>query len=447
MGLTNENGIETALPQGFLEQLAPLLGDELPSFVASYAGTPCRGLRVRAGFPVPEDAAERVPWAERGYYVPLDSRDGGRVAHEAGAYYMQEPSAMAAAAALGAQPGERVLDLCAAPGGKSTQLAAKMGGRGVLVCNEPHPARAQILSRNVERLGVENAVVVSMLPERLCERWTGWFDRILVDAPCSGEGMFRRHPETRKEWNAEAPVRCADRQAGILHCAAQMLRAGGTLVYSTCTFNSLENEGVVRGFLATHPDFTLSPFGLPGVGDSGGMLRLWPHRVRGEGHFVARLVRENGPARSVCTERTALPDRAARAAAEAFCAAQGIELPRPLSAFGGQLISPPEETPPLDGVRVLRVGVHAGSLKGKTFLPDHALALACPGTRRFETDEAGALCYLRGETLPCGEEMKGFYSVCCGGMPLGWGKASDGQMKNHYPKGLRRTLQPEGEEA
>ena len=178
--------MSNALPKGFIEQLAPLLGDELPSFVASYDETPSRGLRMRPGFPRPADAVEQVSWAELGYRLPLDTLDGSSIAHEAGAFYMQEPSAMTAAAVLCPAPGERVLDLCAAPGGKSTQLAAYLQGQGLLVSNEPHPARAQVLSRNVERMGISNAVVVSSLPEKLCKSWRHFFDKVLVDAPCSG---------------------------------------------------------------------------------------------------------------------------------------------------------------------------------------------------------------------------------------------------------------------
>ena len=178
-----------------------------------------------------------MPWARGAYFVREGARPGLSPLHEAGLFYLQEPSALSAVTALDPQPGERVLDLCAAPGGKSTQIAALMGGRGLLVCNEPVPSRAQILSRNVERMGVCNAVVTSALPDQLSPRFAGFFDRILVDAPCSGEGMFRRQIEARDEWSENAPRGCADRQLEILHEAARMLAPGGHMVYSTCTFN------------------------------------------------------------------------------------------------------------------------------------------------------------------------------------------------------------------
>lgn len=429
--------MSNALPKGFIEQLAPLLGDELPSFVASYDETPSRGLRMRPGFPRPADAVEQVPWAEQGYRLPLDTLDGSSIAHEAGAFYMQEPSAMTAAAVLCPAPGERVLDLCAAPGGKSTQLAAYLQGQGLLVSNEPHPARAQVLSRNVERMGISNAVVVSSLPEKLCKPWRHFFDKVLVDAPCSGEGMFRRHPESRAEWDVLAPARCAERQKQILDCASQMLRPGGRMVYSTCTFNEQENEHVILDFLRRHEDYELLPFALRGLPACDGMLRIWPHQVQGEGHFVALLQKKGeGP----LSAGVSLPeaDRQAVSAARECLDACGLTLPGKICSFGTQLVCPPQAIPPLQGVKVLRLGLHVGQMKGKVFAPDHALALAIPGNKYADVEEAGALAYLHGESLPCDEALRGWLMVRWQGMQLGWGKASDGQIKNHYPKGLRK---------
>ncbi|MBR6524504.1 MAG: RsmF rRNA methyltransferase first C-terminal domain-containing protein [Clostridia bacterium] len=425
------------LPLGFIEQLAPLLGSELPSFVASYEEEACRGLRMRPGFTKPEDAQEKVLWAENAFRVPFESTDGALIAHEAGAYYMQEPSAMAAAAALKPLPGERVLDLCAAPGGKSTQLAAYMQGEGVLVCNEPHPARVQILSRNVERMGIANAVVVSSLPEKLCKKWEGFFDKVLVDAPCSGEGMFRRHPESRTEWDVTSPVRCAERQKQILSCAAMMLRRGGEMVYSTCTFNEHENEGVILHFLREHEDFELVPFELTGIGDCDGMLRVWPHRVRGEGHFVAKL-RRKGNAVLPEGEKQPLPERNVLGAVRDFFRDAGMHVPGEICTFGTQLVCPPVSVPFLRGVKVLRLGLHLGQMKGKVFAPDHAPALALKSEKCVDVQEQDALKYLHGETLQCEESLRGWVIVRFDGMQLGWGKASDGQIKNHYPKGLRK---------
>ncbi|MDO5327272.1 MAG: RsmF rRNA methyltransferase first C-terminal domain-containing protein [Clostridia bacterium] len=434
---------EKDFPQGFIEQLRPLLGNALPDFLRSYDLPPARGIRMRPGrTPIPE-AEEKVPWAENAWYLPLESGAGAQPLHEAGAYYLQEPSAMAAAAALHPVPGEKVLDLCAAPGGKSTQLAAYMQGRGLLVCNEPMTGRAQILSRNIERMGVKNAVVVSALPEKLSPRWPEFFDKILVDAPCSGEGMFRRHPETREEWTAASPAGCAQRQRQILEHAALMLRPGGRLAYSTCTFNATENEGVIEGFLKAHPEFSLIPFSLSGLPESGGMLHIWPHQTRGEGHFVTLLEKEASQERcgkKKGQERGALPapSKGETALAEAFLREHIADPIRPNAVFAGKIIALPDELPPLEGIKTLRVGLQIGEAKGKIFAPDHALALACEACRTVNVTEEEARTYQNGQVLPVDEKLKGFCVPVLDGMNLGWGKASDGQLKNHYPKGLRR---------
>ena len=433
---------EFAFPKSWIGQMEALLGGALPDFLRTYEETPCRGVRVRPGLEKPRDALDAVPWAENAWYLPIDSRAGAAVEHEAGAYYLQEPSAMAAAAALHPLPGERVLDLCAAPGGKSTQLAAYLQGKGLLVCNEPVPSRAQILSRNIERMGIGNAVVTCALPEELSDRWAGYFDRILVDAPCSGEGMFRRHPETRLEWTPAAIEGCAQRQSGILTHAARMLRSGGFLCYSTCTFNALENEGVIQSFLYNNPTFRLVPFSLPGLKKSGGMLRLWPHEVRGEGHFVALLQKTGSEAGSVCAPPPVTPlSKMDRQTAESFLREHIENAPEISGLFAGKAVCVPGELPLLKWVRVLRLGLQLGEIKGKIFFPDHALALSCTGIRTWEISREDAAAYQSGQVLPVPEDMKGYSLLTFAGLNLGWGKASSGQMKNHYPKGLRRQNQ------
>ena len=439
------NDVNRDFPQGWIEQLTPLLGPSLPDFLHSYEEPPARGLRVRPGIQPPAEAGEPIPWAENAYDLPLDSTVGAHPLHEAGAYYLQEPSAMAAAAALHPRPGERVLDLCAAPGGKSTQLAAYLRGEGLLVCNEPVPSRAQILSRNIERMGVPNAVVVSMLPEQLSGRWPGFFDKILVDAPCSGEGMFRRHPETRQEWTPASPMGCAQRQSHILRHAALMLRPGGMLAYSTCTFNPIENEGVIEGFLREHPEFSTVSFSLPGLPECGGTLRLWPHQIRGEGHFVALLRKEAedgaGPEKKKKgQDMPSLPavGKAEAAAASAFLKEQ-YDFPLfPNVLFAGKIIQIPSALPPLQGVKTLRVGLQLGEMKGRVFVPDHALALCRASRCSVALSEDEARLYQAGQTLAASETLRGFCTPTLGGLALGWAKASDGQLKNHYPKGLRR---------
>ena len=445
------------LPQAFVDRMAAQLGDELAAFLRTYEEPYQRGIRLNvlklsaqeAEAQLAGDLLGPVPWEPTGRYLSQGSQAGAGILHEAGAWYLQEPSAMIPAAILDPQPGEHVLDLCAAPGGKTTQLALRMAGQGTLICNEPVPDRARILSRNVERMGVTNALVVSAYPDALAEAWEDAFDAIQCDAPCSGEGMFRRHPETRTEWNEQSPAGCAKRQGEILDQAARMLRPGGRLVYSTCTLNRIENEGVVEAFLQRHPDFMLRPFALPGLEAPTGMLTIYPHRVRGEGHFAALLVREgSGGAAWKPMPMTA----------EARKFLQGVRRDLPswvqpdyaVMRRGGEecdLFCLPELPERMPRAQVLRWGLHLGTVKasrvkGKppVFTPDHALALAAqealPEVPRIGLTAEQARLYQNGQTLPA--EGRGWALACYLGVPLGWGKISSGEMKNHYPKGLRR---------
>ncbi len=438
------------LPKGFTESLAPLLKEEMQDFLQSYDSPWQRGLRrnpkkrPEGGLtPFIQGLLSEVPWEEDGLYIALDSPAGIHPLHEAGAYYLQEPSAMAAVAALNPQPGEWVLDLCAAPGGKSTQIAARMRGEGLLVSNEPVTSRAQVLSGNLERMGVINALVTSEMPEKLLGKWPGCFDRILVDAPCSGEGMFRRHPETRLEWTEQTPLGCARRQTEILHSGAGMVRAGGVLCYSTCTFNAIENEGVVEVFLKEHPEFSLVPFALSSdMKTENGMLHLFPHRVKGEGHFVALMIKRGDGNDENTVSKNALPrpDKGSMAAYYAFCQETfGHLLKEPAGLFAGRLVSSPP-LPDISGLKVLRAGLHLGVARGKHFVPDHAWAMAmtrpytCPV---FSVNRKEAEAYFRGEVLSAPSDLKGWMLPAFAGLALGWGKVSDDMLKNHYPKGLR----------
>ena len=396
-----------------------------------------------------------VPWAKGAYFVEGDARPGLSPLHEGGLFYMQEPSALTAVTVLDPQPGERVLDLCAAPGGKSTQIAALMAGQGLLVCNEPVPSRAQILSRNVERMGVRNAVVVSALPDALAPRFPAFFDRILVDAPCSGEGMFRRQPEARDEWDADSPRRCADRQMEILEQAAKMLRPGGTMVYSTCTFNDTENEGVLKRFLALHPEFMPEPFALSGLPEAkDGFLHLYPHKMRGEGHFVSRLKKaaDSDEPGAVVDAAPKKKERARAASPSKNKAPAAVALPDVFSsaftperlyAAGDALWMLPEgiAIEQLHGLRVLRTGLLLAHAEGRRSEPDHALAMALrpeEAAHIANLTQEQALEYQAGETLELGDLPGGYTLLCCEGVSLGWGKQANGMMKNHYPKGLRR---------
>lgn len=444
------------LPEGFSDLLGCVLpAAERSAFLDALEGAPHRGIRlVKLDYDGMADALpgallDSVPWAfGEGYYLSDQAKPGRHPLHAGGAYYLQEPSAMAAVAALDIQPGQRVLDLCAAPGGKSGQIAARLGGSGVLVANEPVPGRARMLGYNLERLGVPNACVLQELPERLAERFPGCFDRILVDAPCSGEGMFRREPASRTEWSPQHVQGCAQRQRDILGHAARMLRPGGLLVYSTCTFNAIENEDTIAAFLADHSEFAPEDSALPGLGTSvSGCFRLFPHRVRGEGHFVARL-RRGGDSPPAPWPRARQKQAAADpAACRDFLAeaVPGFDLDGRLAAYGQSLCLLPEDAPPIEGLRVLRYGLELGQPRPRHFQPAHALALALKPeqARRVQAlDEAEAHAWLSGQAL-ASRVGPGWTLVVHCGVPLGFGKSVQQMLKNHMPYKIAERSEPE----
>ena len=290
------------LPEAFLSRMRLQLGAEFDEYLLSLERPRAVALRFNplktGAFPELPFLGEPVPWASHGYYYDPEARPGLHVWHEAGLYYLQEASAMAPVELLDPRPGERVLDLCAAPGGKTTQIAGKMMGEGLLVCNEINPKRAKILARNIERMGVANALVLNHHPADLERHFAGAFDKILVDAPCSGEGMFRKEEAAVTDWSEETVLMCANRQLEILRTAAKLLRPGGRLVYSTCTFAPAEDEGAVSAFLQEHPEFSIEQVDAPALSPGSTALvenpaegivhtfRLWPHRQYGEGHYA-----------------------------------------------------------------------------------------------------------------------------------------------------------------
>lgn len=468
------------LPEGFTDRMEKMLGEEYPAFLKSYEEGRAYGLRVNLLKGSREELYGRlcrrfglvpVPWCREGFYYGQEDRPGRHPFHQAGVYYIQEPSAMAVGSLLDPQPGEAVLDLCAAPGGKTTHIAARMAGEGLLVSNEVHPARAKALSQNVERMGAKNAVVTNEEPERLAKIFPGFFDRVVVDAPCSGEGMFRKEEQAREEWSRGHVQLCAGRQRQILDCGAKMLKPGGRMVYSTCTFSPEENEEVVIRFLESHPDFALVP--APGVlkglskgrldwwGDQEeleGAYRIWPHKARGEGHFAA-LLEKKGEGPRARTRGGGGPERKKKgqngngkdeglfsefwAGTVPYISQEGFGLdPKRLAWFGGQLYHVPKGMPGLDGLRVLRPGLHLGTWKKNRLEPSHGLALALEPKHvgqclRLDAEGPETAAYLAGNTLPAPEGRKGWVLVCADDYPLGWAKAAGGVLKNHYPKGLR----------
>lgn len=452
------------LPEDFIRQMSGQLGEELEAFLASYSAPRTYGLRlqpdkVAADSPLQERLAalfglEPIPWCPTGFYYRDESRPGKHPFHAAGLYYLQEPSAMSSAELLAPEPGETVLDLAAAPGGKSTQLAAKLGPDGLLVANEIHPARAQILAENIERMGAANTVVVQSPPDRLAERFPRFFDKIMLDAPCSGEGMFRKDEAARKEWSLAHVEICSARQLDIFRYALAMLKNGGTIAYSTCTFNRKENEELIEAVLREYPELALIR-----------TERIWPHHTKGEGHFVAVLrlhnvVTEEPESRKTAKsgrqdKTSALPAQTAEAwrlfqefAEKAFTTQELLPPGEPL-LFGEQLYWLPSgregrfRSALLTGLKSPRPGLHLAAIRKKRVEPAHALALAMPSSKFRKTislpaESAELAAYLRGEALPApADSPDGWVPVCVENHPLGWAKCAAGQLKNHYPKGLR----------
>lgn len=434
----------TALPEKFIQAMKKQLPeDEWEAFFAVYGRPSHKGLRVNA-LKISAREFEKlspfallpVPWEKNGYYTEAE-KIGAHPYHFAGLYYSQEPSAMCAAPMLDAKKGERVLDLCSAPGGKGTQLASAMAGEGILVLNEPVFSRAQILSQNVERMGVTNAVVLSETPTRLAKLFGGYFDKILVDAPCSGEGMFRKNAkEALGEWSEENVLRCAVRQKEILNEATKMLAPQGRLVYSTCTFSEAEDEGQVSDYLKEHPEMRLIE-----------SKKLYPHKIRGEGHFAALF--EKNCESSVEIPPALLRSRISREGEKLYREFERQALKTTVGGIlyetGGMLYALPEGVFDWKELRVLRAGIRLGEIRNGRFEPSHSLAM-CLKKDLFKSvldlplSDLRTEKFLRGETLELGAEKgeKGWCGVCVDGFPVGWGKAAGDIVKNHIPKGLRK---------
>lgn len=460
------------LPIEFEKKMKAFLGDEWDDFLYSYDNNRFQALRfntlkvqsheeiMRILMVLEISSDKRVSWANEAYYFDENVRPGKHPYHEMGLYYIQEPSAMSAAALLAPRPGMRVLDLCAAPGGKSTQLATYLGDSGLLVSNEINTQRSQILSQNIERMGIKNAIVTNEDSFVLASHFPGFFNAIQVDAPCSGEGMFRKLPEAIEQWSMENVAICAARQKEILDNAAVMLKPGGTIVYSTCTFSKEENEDVIEYFLERHPDFTLEE-----------MERFWPHKVDGEGHFVAKLVRRGCVDTDLKADRKTKKNKNSKNRKNETKPALTKENMKLLSEFldetisedmaawiknsrlvmfGEQLYRLPDMEVDIKGLKVQRAGLHIGEFKKQRFEPSHSLALAlklseAKNVVKLTWDDPQTTGFFNGQSVMLSDEQtaeckKGWALVCVDGYPAGWGKVNGAQVKNHYPKGLRNKI-------
>lgn len=429
------------LPQAFLDRIKTQLGDAYPDFLESLERPRAVALRfnpLKGEKPALPFVKEPVPWEPMGYYYDPEARPGLHPFHKAGVYYLQEASAMSAVALLDPQPGEKICDLCAAPGGKSTQIAGRLMGEGFLLSNEINPKRAKILGQNMERMGVANALVTNEHPQRLAEKYQGFFDRVLIDAPCSGEGMFRKEESAVTDWSQETVEMCARRQAEILHTGACLLKPGGRLVYSTCTFAPEENEQAIENFLKEHPEFTREAVEAPWFTPAGeGAFRLWPHKLLGEGHFVAVLRKTEGEEPDI----PLLTGQKLPTEWDNFARELEIALPKGKAVlFGRSLFWASPLMPDVQKIKVVRLGLQLGEVKKNRFEPAHALALwlkTCGTFRDFPAESVEIRNFLAGQVLE--GEAKGWCLIKASGYSIGWGKGDGKQIKNHYPKGLRRN--------
>lgn len=440
------------LPAAFQEEMKALLKEDYASYEESFQKPRVYGLRVNQSKVLPEEfrkispfSLRQVPWTENGFYY--DSKDpvAKHPYYHAGLYYIQEPSAMVPASRLPISRGDRVLDLCAAPGGKSTELAARLDGSGILVSNDISRSRAIGLLKNLELFGAGNILVTSAAPEDLEGYFPEYFDKILTDVPCSGEGMFRRDPAMIHSWEEHGPEYYVPIQRQILKSAVSLLSPGGMLLYSTCTFDERENEDNIRWILEEYPELSLIPAKSSDgfyEGSLPGTLRLFPHKIEGEGHFAALLQKagERFPAAVSPSKKTTVPEEL-----EDFFNLVKIPILEDtiLEIRGGKAYAVPKELPSVKGLSFLRTGLYLGDLKKNRFEPSQALAMylkkgVFSQTVDLSCEDPNVIRYLKGETVEVPEcPWDGWVLVCVDGFSLGWAKAKNGTLKNKYCTGWR----------
>ena len=458
------------------------------AFFASFDDTPWRGIRFNTIKVKPDEMhqvldslgieKDPIPWCPDGYYIS-GAISGKDPYYHAGVYYMQEPSAMLPAQILGTQPGDIVLDLCAAPGGKATRIGSDLQGEGLLVANEISDERARALLRNIELFGIENVVITNEIPQRLEKKFPGFFDRILIDAPCSGEGMFRRDKNAVKSWERYGPASCEIMQREILMSAHHMLKPGGHIVYSTCTFGTSENEDMMDWFLLEFPEYeVIGHPDVPGVTVSSGKsftgaMRIWPQISRGDGHFCIHLQKSKeahvGEMKSIVQQgkktdasklftvrsaRDALLAFAKEIMQPAFYAEYAKKMEHQFYLQGDKTHILPISPVFFDAVKVVKMGAFPGEIKmtpkGRVFIPSHAMALALSREALLQThvfsiarNDERLQRYLHGETIMISEderellEDQAYVLILAGHFPVGWGKSNGNTMKNLYPKAWR----------
>lgn len=467
------------LPKLFEDRMRELLGEEYEEYLQCYHKPHYSGLRVNTLKTTPEEfericpfSIKRIPWVKNGYYYASDEQPSKHPYYYAGLYYIQEPSAMTPASLLPIEKGDKVLDICAAPGGKSTELGARLQGEGLLVSNDISNSRAKALLKNIELFGIRNAVVLSEAPNKLVEYFPEYFDKILIDAPCSGEGMFRKSPAIMKNWEQYGVDYYNKLQKEIILFAARMLKPGGYMLYSTCTFSPEENEGTLAYLMEQYPEFRVVnalldektqeelsvsyegfDFGKPqwsnGEEELKNSIRLWPHKINGEGHFVALLHKEGTSMESTASTQPSgnnATKNKSLLSEEAQEFLRGLGIPykqEQLIVHDDRVYLLPEGLPNLKGLRILRQGLLLGEMKKQRFEPSQALANALKTTDyqkiiRFRTEDPKVIRYLKCESIELEDEYEdGWYLVCVEDYPLGWLKIAKNSVKNKYLPGWR----------
>lgn len=457
------------VPAEFLNKMKSLLrDDEYSEFIESYNKPRHYGLRINTlkisvdeFLKITPYELEAIPWTKDGFYYKEGEGPGRHPYYHAGLYYIQEPSAMLPGALIDARPGERVLDLCAAPGGKTVQMAAGMQGRGLLVANDISSDRVKALVKNIELCGIRNAIVTNETPQKLARNFEGFFDRILVDAPCSGEGMFRKDEDAARSWESYKCEKCAGMQREILESVDTMLKPGGYLVYSTCTFSPEEDEKMITEFIGKYDGYEIVEIpkvggiesGRPEWSDGNPELaktaRLWPHRLKGEGHYVAMLRKK--PPSSECSMRqeSRVQGGSSDLKVDMFKSFRAfvnenlnIEIEGYFDIKGNNLYCLPEQTPDLSGLKIAKFGWYLGEFVRDKFEPSHSMIISLKkedikNVINFAADSREIMSYLKGETLMI-EGKKGYTGVCVEGYTLGWAKQTGDMLKNLYPKGWRK---------
>ncbi|MBH1941439.1 RsmB/NOP family class I SAM-dependent RNA methyltransferase [Mobilitalea sibirica] len=486
------------LPKLFEDRMRNLLGDEYEEYLSCYHKPHFGGLRVNTLKLTPEEfedicpfSIQRIPWIQNGYYYDTDMQPAKHPYYYAGLYYIQEPSAMTPASLLPIEKGDKVLDICAAPGGKSTELGARLGGEGLLVSNDISNSRAKALLKNIELFGIRNALVLSEAPNKLYDYFPEYFDKILIDAPCSGEGMFRKSPAIMKNWEQYGVEYYNKLQKEIIHFAARMLKPGGYMLYSTCTFSPEENEGTISYLLEEFPEFRVvnaipdeatckklnisydgfdygKPEWVNGKNELKNCIRLWPHRIDGEGHFIA-LLKKDGVYNGKTTASDA-DDRniqmksykqtGSKKSDNMMLSEEAIEFlddikltnlmfdpsTNPLKNYAvhnEKVHLMPAGLPDIKGLRILRQGLLLGEMKKQRFEPSQALGSSLRKNEydkiiNLDSKDMEAIKYLKCESLNLNEDYKdGWYLICVDGYSLGWAKLTKGNFKNKYLPGWR----------